>query len=747
MPRHPNDSPRFPGWHWLTRAAILLMLAVVIARLMMSESIRNPGQPVPGEQAAPLGPGAATGLVLDLIAMLPALLILARRAVDSEYRLRHSSAGIAFLLLGVWAVCSTLWSADRFAAIVSSMHWLSAMVVLWSAIQLVTTPLRLRLVAGTAIGLFLVLIVTGYYFRTVDWHDLRAAWETNQADILREHNWTPGSFDAKQFEKRIESGQVMGFSASPNTYGALIALLGTVAAGVGMQRYRDGDAAGWVIAPVVCIAAAIPCLIWSGSRGAGGTTVLGAILLTVCALDPMALRDQSRRIFWLSWGAVLFMGCAIVGHGLYHHTLFHDSLTFRWQYWVGSARLIAAHPLLGVGFENFGPRYLAYRLPIASEEIRDPHNFVVRIFAELGLIGGVLLVVALLRLAWETTQLPIRVVTAGPDDRDWLPRAQRRLATQRMMLVATLAVVVNMFASVDFGSTPAFIFIEMMRRALFWLLLIVGISAGSIRISTAAGRHLRSDELEYYSDDRSAPWMLCAILVGLAMFLVHNLIDFALFEPGPMMLFALLAGAAIGARRPTESPSESGRIWAAPAALLGIGAWCAALLLIVVPIVSGESLAQDADEAIRTNQPDVAIGKLESAFKAVPYNADYALRAAILRAYQHDARGAYQLLSSAITANPAAPEAYVWRAQVAGDVPGVSPSQPLADLAQTVKLDPQSVDLHRRYGDMLRKFGDEASARQQYELALQANDGLDPHNPKRLASPEVETLRRLAAGQ
>jgi hypothetical protein len=793
MPKRPNDSRRSPGWHWLTRLAFLIALAVVIARLMTAEVIRNPTQAVAGDQAAPIGPGPATGLVLDLIATSPALLILARRAIDSQYRLRHSWAAIAFLLLGLWAVCSTLWSADKFAAIVSSMHWLAAMVLLWSSMQLVVTPLRLRIVAGVAIGVLLVLTVSGYYFRLVDWRDLQTAWDTNRADILREHNWTADSFEAKQFEMRIRNGEPMGFSASPNTYAALLALLGTIAAGAAIQKIRDHDAGGWIAAPIVCVVLALPCLILSGSKGAGGTAILAAIVLGVCAAHPEALRHQSRKIYWLGWAAVVLFGCALVGHGLYHHTLFHVSLTFRWQYWVGAARLIAAHPLRGVGFENFGSRYLAYRLPIASEEVRDPHNFIVRIVAELGIIGGVLLALALLRLAWETTQLPLRMAAPTADDADWLPRAARQLATRRIVGIATAAIALNVLASVDFESTGAFVFIELMRRMLFWLLLLVGISAGSLRLAVAHRRHLRSDEIEYYSDDRSAPWILYAILVALAMFLIHNLIDFALFEPGPMLLFGLLAGSALGVRRPPEDASGSGRIWAVLLALGSAFVWLAVAALIATPIITSESLAQDADEAIHKNLPDIAADKLELAFKTVPYNYDYALHAATLRAGQHNARRAYDLLSSAIAANPAAPEAYLWRAQLAPYVAGAAPSQPVEDMSQVVMLDPQNVEfhehyaailaasrdlgaarhqydlavqaddaleapnpkrrtaaLHRRYGDLLQQYKMSAAAKEQYKLALQANEKLDPRDPRRLenADPKaLDALRQLAAGQ
>lgn len=745
MVKRQPDLQRPPIWRWLTRAAFALTLILVIARLLQSEVIRIPGQAVPGELATPLGPGAATGLVLDLLAMAPALLVLGRASLDGNYRLRWSWAAAGLLALGFWAVASTLWSADRFAAIVSSMHWLSAMVLLWSTVQLVDSWQRVRFVSGVCLGLLITLVVAGYYYRLVEWRDLRNAWETSRTDILREHSWAADSFDARQFEKRILSGATMGFSASPNTYGALLVLLGTVSAGIALSRIDDADPPGWIIPPILAICCAAPDLLWADSRGAAGTAVMAALLLIGCGWFRSRLREKAHKVYWLTLVGTLVLALAVIGHGLHHGTLFHDSLTFRWRYWLGAARLIAAHPLLGVGWENFGLRYLAFRIPIASEEIRDPHNFIVRIVAELGTVGGALLAFGLLRLAWEGTQLPARPPNEELPDTKWWPREQRQRASQRILLIATLAILLNFFASIDLTSTPSYVLIEAMRRALFWLLLIVGISAATLRVPSGMQRRLRDHELEYSSDTRPAPWLLCSMLVGLAMFFVHNLIDFALFEPGPMFLFALLAGTVLGARQAPAPTVTRGRAWAIAVGAPAVAAWIAAAVLIAVPIMSAESLAHDADEAIRNNQPAPAARDLEAAFARVPYNSDYAFRAAILRISERQLDPAADLISAAIAANPATPDAFVWRAQLALASPHHDVSAARADMEKALALDPHSVDLHKRYGEMLTRLDLRADATAQYQLALDANEGLDSHDAKRLSAVEVEALRRLAS--
>jgi Flp pilus assembly protein TadD len=84
------------------------------------------------------------------------------------------------------------------------------------------------------------------------------------------------------------------------------------------------------------------------------------------------------------------------------------------------------------------------------------------------------------------------------------------------------------------------------------------------------------------------------------------------------------------------------------------------------------------------------------------------------------------------------------RAELAVRASPPNVAQAMADFAAALALDPNNVALRRRFGDILTQFGDRAAATSQYGLALQKNDGLDPHDPKRLSPADVAELRRLA---
>ena len=471
------------------------------ARENRSQQVENyppasPAQQIAASQTdillsdAPQSPGPASGIILDLLFCLPALLILARRALDTDYRLLRSWSHVPMALLAILALCSPLWAADKFAALVSALHLFCAIIFLWSSFQLGRSWLRLRLVAGVSIGLLIVLAYVGYNYHLFDTQDLRQMWNEKKIQILEQHQWTPGSFQAEMFEKRVLNGQPMGFSISTNTYAALLVMLGIAAAGVLIQRFSDKDHWGWMVVPFLAVCALPPLIYWTACRAAYATPMIAAMIISAVWLlrrlasprNSASAASPDRRLIriwrggYFSAVALIAAGIALlVHHGLRYGTLWHDSLTFRWRYWIGAYRILmnglhhAAREyfdfLLGVGWENFGPNYLVHRLPTATEEIRDPHNFIVRVFIELGIIGGILLIAWMLRLWWELTR------PALPDSTKDIHGAanpyDQATALLIIISVGVIAVVINILASIDFSMQGEAIFVEIFRRLLY----------------------------------------------------------------------------------------------------------------------------------------------------------------------------------------------------------------------------------------------------------------------------------------
>ncbi|MGD0388898.1 MAG: O-antigen ligase family protein [Tepidisphaeraceae bacterium] len=735
-------DPR-PAIDWramLTQLAFGLALALAAARCMLLETIRDPFDVNVGSTPIPRGAGADTSLFLDLLCCLPAILVLGRRCLDKTYTLRCSGSLVLIVPLAGWMALSAKWADDKFADIVSTGNFLAAMALLWATAQLVRSWMRLRIVAAAAFGLLLVFLVHGFDYK----FDEMPLMKEHQSTLLRQGGFDPNSFSGIQFAKKME--EMVGFNASPNSFAGMIVLLMAIGLGAAIQRIKDGDDPGWAAALGLSAPLAIWLLVYTQSKAAMVMPVLVAALFAVWWKWRGPLARRSKRWFWIGVGIVAVAILAALGHGLYRHGLPTSSLNFRWRYWVGSWRMFLRHPLRGTGWENFGPHYLRDRLPVASEEIHDPHDFIVRFFVELGAVGGILLLAWLGRQWWELTRPAAPPVVASP-------LSPTRKIGQVLFLagIAAGSILINIFASIDFNQGANWVLLELILRLLYFCALVIG-------LFVVALRSLEKPQV----DERAAQWVLYGILIGVGVFLIHNLIEFSMFEPGPLCLLGVLLGSALGIRLgnpPVRKPGIS------PGAIAGLAAvcvaWLAALNWIFVPIARAEAAAQLGDEKLRAGDFPSACDEYAYAATIFSNNADYPYRAA--RALHFSIGGLEVPLTDpgqierairlrrqiltwyalAIARDPAFLAAHQLRAIFALQMN--DSTQMIADFDRVLQLNPNEVSLRLEYAHDLELLHLLPQAKEQYKLALMYNHLLDPDDLKRKDVDEATIQKEITS--
>ncbi len=723
------------SWAWLTSAALVVALAAVVARATTPEVLRDAWAAAPGGDPSH-GPGPATGLAMDLVAAVPALLVLARRAVDRDYRLVPRRSHLALLGLTLWMAASVAWSSDRFAAVVSAAHFAAGGCLLWAASQVVRSWDRLRVCAAVALGLLVALAVHTAYYRAVDLADTRRYWAEYHQRFLDEHGWAADSFAAKQFELKLASGEQAAFFASANTLAAVGVLLTFAAAGLGVQHALADRDARW-LALTGLAAAAGGWVLWvARSKTSVATPVVGVGVLAAYAAFGPQVRRNARAAYWAAVGGVAVTVAGVVGLGLLRHGLFPghfgNSLDFRWKYWTASAAVVRDHPLLGVGWGNFGQSYLAHRVPDAAEEIKDPHNFGVRFTSELGIVGLALAVAWLLRLAWELT----RPATAP------LPPAGRPAGGGTLAAVAGLGIGLTVAATLDTSGGV----IDAVAGVLRPLLLALAVGAGGL-----VGAMRSPDDLS--ADDRPGRWVYATLVVGLGLFLLHNAIDFAWFESGAAFAFMTLAGAALGmSPAPVPGPARPRAVAVVGLATAAV-AWAAVAFGVFVPVALAGQSAASGDDVIRAAPPKdaaadaAAYRRAADAYAAaadlVPYDADLWTRAGRAALAGGDGGRARQWAAAAVAADPKLIDAHLLDAELrlrGGDAAGVR-----AAYDAVIALDPNDVPIRLHYAKVLDDLGDRPAAAAQYRAALAADDALPAAEPRRLPATDVTRLRRLAA--
>lgn len=712
-----SDAKPFDWASPITLVAFILALLMVATRLTLPETLRE--GLIIGDYDLP-GPRATTTLVFDLLCWLPALLVMVRRAIDPTYTLRmHLSHALMALLAG-WVVASTFWAGDRFEATITASTWCAAMALGWAMCQLVRSWLRFRIVVALSVGLLLVYVAQGALYRFEEWPETVKRWKSEQREVVfKAQHWTKDDPRAQQFEGKLLRGEMMGFFRSPNVYAAAIAMSVLVATGLALQRLRDKDEWGFPVAIGVPVLASLPVLYLTDSRTAMAGLILCGGLFGLAWWKREWLIPRHRLAFAIACGATALGVIVLIGVGLATGGLLHDSMNFRWHYWVGAWGIVKKHALLGVGWSDFGNAYLATRLPIAAEEIKDPHNFVMKFMTETGVIGALLALAWLGRSAWEATR-PI------------LPRhapGKPTIAASVLVSVPVAYVVLRFFYDIDILKTP-----------LFGFVLAFGLILGSVRSSK-----------DLISDDRPAELALWGVLIALAGFLLHATVDFAMFETGPLLMMMLLLGSVLGLRHAGAAGRRPWTKTAMASLVVMFFGLVAFVALVLIPVASAESKSSEAMALARAKNYPAAVVALREAIANSPVeNAEYARRAADLlrKDPSHNPRQVIELLTRAINDNPSDPGAWLTRGSYRMELPVGEfhkPDEVIADYAQALSRNPNDIAARRVLAIYLMHLNRPDAAAEQFRKALEYNDQLAPREPRRLPEAEVEAIRKTLA--
>lgn len=166
-------------------------------------------------------------------------------------------------------------------------------------------------------------------------------------------------------------------------------------------------------------------LLLTKSRTAWVGTVVGIVVL--CGVYALRERLAMRRIVLaglIGLGGVILLGIVAWSFGGLDLEVFSEapkSLEYRLEYWRATAALLADHPWFGVGPGNFRQHYLRYKLPGSSEEVLDPHNLILDVWANGGLlaVAGLTILIGTLigRLFHPENRAPAPTLSGPPTSR------------------------------------------------------------------------------------------------------------------------------------------------------------------------------------------------------------------------------------------------------------------------------------------------------------------------------------------
>ncbi len=382
----------------------------------------------------------------------------------SRLTIRLGWADAAVLLVVLSAIVASIRGAlvgTARPAINMAWEWLG-----YGLIWLLIRQLRLngrerRLILAGLASIAVGAASYGLYQYLVEFPAMREAYQANREEWLRSLGWDALQTNPTwlgQFENRLYSREPLATFALANSLAGFILPWCVLLLGAFLQSGIIGRSSThltdpqnpaekprppgrsqhtrfslaqlsrlgrllWPVGTLIPLSLAGVCLVLTKSRSAYLALLIGIIVLLGAS---RALRQRQWRLarFVVISLLVAATGIAVFLRGLDWAVLSEagKSLSFRWQYWVATVQMIKDHPLFGCGPGNFRYAYLHYKVPEASEEVSDPHNFVLELTATAGIPAGLIFSMGLLatmgqlvRLGWcgHSGREPVSTVAAN----------------------------------------------------------------------------------------------------------------------------------------------------------------------------------------------------------------------------------------------------------------------------------------------------------------------------------------------
>jgi hypothetical protein len=532
-------------------AVFLLLAAALLARPLIPETLERAELSF---LPAAAGPTPATTAWLDAIT-----LGLAGAALALTCRPLHAFgwAGIGLALLTIGGAVSVAVAGDRRLALNATANLLILALAGLVLTRLLQADWMRRLLLAAALATGCATGVKCLIWRTNEWQVTRDYWQEYKSRLSRSGADLSSPL-VENFERRLQSGEAMGYQWHPNITGSYLAMwllagTGLLAAwGAARVPQSAGERfAGILLSAAIC-ATVLAGLLLTASLGAMIAFGAGLVLFAATAASrrwPIVRPDRLLAAFVAGY-LVLVAGGVI--WGLACGTLPHPSLAFRWHYWQAAARALRDAPLTGIGRLNFTDAYLLHKPPESPEDVRDPHNLWLTLLVELGplgLIGAGVLVGGALRGAFRQA-----FVVGARQEMPELRAQLSRGPLYTLFLTPGLVLLIQALFSRQLVDVPT---------AVVWAVELAAVWVISFFCAERLLERLaRAGEVDGL---RAA-----AIFSALAGALVHGLVDFAPLTPGGIATFAGLAAAAapIGTHRPSFGPGRAVALAACTAALL-----------------------------------------------------------------------------------------------------------------------------------------------------------------------------------
>lgn len=444
--------------------------------------------------------------------------------------------------------------------------------------------IKLTLVILIALACASAYQCSGQYF--VDTQAMVEQYESDPQSMLTQLSIRPGSFEQWLFEHRLYTKGINGFLLTGNSVASftIFAAFAALALFIESCKQLIRQKRPWLNILILTIIVIFTFANFFFVRSKGGTAALFISLLLFAVFLRFGdfLKMYRTHILIFLMALITLSVGLVISYGLKHNRLpGGNSMLVRWQYWRGAAEMYSDHRMTGVGPGNFGTYYTYYKNPAASEVVKDPHNFVLSILTQYGPLGILAFAAMLFAPLWSYLKYQHNKIQDEPEPPRKIPIIIAIITVLALLLARpVLKPIVPTDETAQYLLSTVFIMYLMPALVFALAFIVLWFASYPVKLTNVT---------------------ICALLCGYLGVALHNLLDFAIFEPGvyTALWFTIACILALQSQN-TEKPKLSLKLSIKPKIILALGAlipvasFCWFALL---PVAQNTALMSQADRA------------------------------------------------------------------------------------------------------------------------------------------------------
>ena len=500
----------------ITELIFSACLCIIALRATFTEGIN-----VQSSSTAPHLSSIIVSLTFSFILIILFAFWCCRLILSARVTYRFTAIEIPLLLFLIAAAAATWFASNKRLAINNFVILAAPIILAVLLIQITDRPSKVKflLIVIAALGFLSTIQCLNQLFS--DNNMAIKQYEQDPESMLRPLGIVKGTFQQFLFEHRIYSKGITGFFMTSNSAGSFSILASFAAFALfynSLKRFKAGlIGRDPFIATAVAFVAVVAGLLVTKSKGAIASAFVAALMLAFYFKFPKVVKANPKKLLTLGLLVLLSVAAVVVYLGQTHDTLpGGNSMLVRWQYWKSAVQMAVDHWLVGVGPGNFGNYYTQYKIPAALETVADPHNFILSLLTQFG-IFGLLAFLAMIFLPIKKALSKSTIESVENTESDKFIKASYIIY---LVIVSAILIIVRpMLLKINTASQDIVVVIYVV--IVIYVMPVLLFAAGCFMFTCSQ----KNDDIKTESVTSAA------IFCGIIAVLIHNLIDFAIFEP------------------------------------------------------------------------------------------------------------------------------------------------------------------------------------------------------------------------